>query len=96
MLKSLNARLQHLIALWGCITCLRLITTCKNGQLFYNKGIDLIASMVVMGDVDLYVVSFEEGPCGIGLRLLKMNDELHNCFCMVIAQNGFKKKKNEM
>jgi hypothetical protein len=23
--------------------------------------------------------------------LSKMNDELHNCFCMVIAQNGFKK-----
>jgi hypothetical protein len=63
----------------------------KNGQLFYNKGKDLIASMVVMGDVDLCVVSFEQAPCGIGLWLSKMNDELHNRFCMVIAQNGFKK-----
>jgi hypothetical protein len=35
----------------------------KNGQLFYNKGKDLSVSMVVMGDVDFYVVSFEEGPC---------------------------------
>jgi len=63
----------------------------KNGQLFYNNGKDLIASMVVMGDVDICVVSFEQAPCGIGLWLSKMNDELHNCFCMVIAQNGFKK-----
>lgn len=61
-------------------------------ELFYNKGGDLIASMVVMGDVDLCVVFFEEGPCGTGLWLSKMNDELHNCFCMVIAQNGFKKR----
>jgi len=68
----------------------------KNGQLFYNKEKDLIANMVVMGDVDLCVVSFEQAPCGIGLWLSKMNDELHNCFCMVIAQNGFKKVFFEM
>lgn len=38
MLKSLNARLQHLIALWGCITCLCLITTCKKWTTILQQG----------------------------------------------------------